>query len=1170
MKRAKLPTPAPALQARVLLIARPGAEMRKLVAALRQQRRRQHPPGGLVVERVTFWIDAVVAFRSKDYDVVIIDLDKENVSLVKQLRGVGRRTPIVALAPLNLQGLGRDALRAGAFTVMLKPLDQTSIERLSHLLRLGKAARQVEKRKAAFERSTAEAQQIATTTQQVLGRDDSLRAAAVTRDRLAEIMDSITEGFVAVDREWRCTYANGEAAWLLRNTRERLLGKNLWKEFPDLVGTTFEAEFRRALTKQIPSEFEAFYAPLNTWFETRAYPSAEGLWIQIRDITPRKRDEEHLLAMQGEMAARLADVSTLYEMGARLSSLELMPLLQEVLAAVNGIIRGDKAVMMFYDRDLGTLRMVSSIGFNTEAQQELQRVPPGAGSWAKAFREQRPVLIEDMEKAPGTEFVSLADLAGYRSVFSIPLATHAGAPIGVIAVYFHEAHRVSNREIRLVEVYSRQAVECIDNARLYRETREATEGVQRHAAQLRSVTEAALAMSSTHSPKEALQALTDHTRRIIGAHRALGMVVLGGMDTPTLQAVSLSDRDAALGASVLQGISEELVEAVRQGNRPVRKRHADLPAPSPESGPEDEAGTAATELLAVPLIARDGRNMGLIQVSDKQGGEFTDQDEAIIVQVAQMAAAVIENARLYAEAESAERRFAFLAEAGAVLARSLDYEITLQTVAELVVPHLADWCLVDLVSEDGSLRRMAVAHADPMKTDTAQNLRQPIAHAQGPARALPLQTGFPELFPEVSESLLAHVARDADELALLRDLNIHSCIRVPLRRREQTLGVITFFTAESNRWFGQEDLVLVRELARRAALAIEHASLYHQAQEAIHRKDESLALLDTLLGSAPIGFAFVDPELRFVRINQSLADMNGVPREQHLGRPVHDILPELAEDVEPRLRRVLKTGEPLLDQEVHGETRATPGLRRSWLSSYYPVRTPAGQVLGVGVVVVEITERKRVEEQLKSSLKEKEVLLKEIHHRVKNNLQIISSLLRFQSEHADRNPQVVLQESQNRIRSMALLHEKLYRSPNLSKLDFTEYIRSLASHLMQSYPLTGAVKMRIDAGQLFLDVDSAIPCGLIFNELVSNALKHAFPDGAHGEIAIELQANDDIVTLRVSDDGVGFPEEIDFRNTESIGLQLVSALTDQLEGTIELRGKPGTEFKIAFPANSRA
>jgi two-component sensor histidine kinase len=216
----------------------------------------------------------------------------------------------------------------------------------------------------------------------------------------------------------------------------------------------------------------------------------------------------------------------------------------------------------------------------------------------------------------------------------------------------------------------------------------------------------------------------------------------------------------------------------------------------------------------------------------------------------------------------------------------------------------------------------------------------------------------------------------------------------------------------------------------------------------------------------------------------------------------------------------------------------------------------------------EIAERKRVEEQIKASLEEKEVLLKEIHHRVKNNLQVISSLLYLQSKSIkDKAALQMFQESQNRVRSMAFIHERLYQSQDLARVDFAEYVRSLTNYLFRSYGVSmDVIQLKINIDNVPLSIDTAIPCGLIVNELVSNSLKYAFPDGKGGEIRIELGSDgDNRFALMVSDDGVGLPEDVDFRKTESLGLQLVNNLSvAQLEGAIDLDRSGGTTFRITF------
>jgi PAS domain S-box-containing protein len=225
------------------------------------------------------------------------------------------------------------------------------------------------------------------------------------------------------------------------------------------------------------------------------------------------------------------------------------------------------------------------------------------------------------------------------------------------------------------------------------------------------------------------------------------------------------------------------------------------------------------------------------------------------------------------------------------------------------------------------------------------------------------------------------------------------------------------------------------------------------------------------------------------------------------------------------------------------------------------------KVIGSRGVIVDLSEIKKVETNLKASLKEKEILLREIHHRVKNNLQIISSLLNLQTRYVMDNEVAVdvLKESRNRVKSMAIIHEKLYQSTDFVNIKFDDYILRLILDLFYSYNLQkDQIKPVIEVKDIELNIETAIPCGLIINELISNSLKYAFPDGQKGEIRISLKSKKDSYQLCISDNGVGLPEELDYKNAKSLGLQLVNNLVDQIDGEITLDRSQGTKFKIIF------
>lgn len=353
----------------------------------------------------------------------------------------------------------------------------------------------------------------------------------------------------------------------------------------------------------------------------------------------------------------------------------------------------------------------------------------------------------------------------------------------------------------------------------------------------------------------------------------------------------------------------------------------------------------------------------------------------------------------------------------------------------------------------------------------------------------------------------------------------------------------------------------------------------------IHRQDEVLretnkALVKVsrdnqlVLDSAGEGICGLDLQGRATFVNPAAGKILNAAPEELTGKPLHEWL-QHDNGVEPSASPGARKNHPFYDVLRDGKVHHSDGeifQRRDGTTfpldfTCNPIRDETNALVGAVVTFKDITERKHAEEQIRESLHEKEVLLKEIHHRVKNNLQVITSLLNLQSG-AITQPEVLamFMESQNRIRSMALIHEKLYQSPDLAKIDFADYADNLARHLYRTYVVnTGLIKLTVDMENIYLDVDSALPCGLIINELVSNSLKYAFPNERKGEVAIRLSRQEDgKLALRVQDNGVGLPAGMSVSNSKSLGLKLVHILTKQLAGQLEYKLNPGTEFKIVF------
>jgi PAS domain S-box-containing protein len=322
----------------------------------------------------------------------------------------------------------------------------------------------------------------------------------------------------------------------------------------------------------------------------------------------------------------------------------------------------------------------------------------------------------------------------------------------------------------------------------------------------------------------------------------------------------------------------------------------------------------------------------------------------------------------------------------------------------------------------------------------------------------------------------------------------------------------------------------------------------------------SKAYVDNILESMSEVLVVTSPTLDIQLVNRAGQEQLGYKNQELIGKPLAMLFadPILGAGTNPSQVNVLGVHERLL------RTKQGQRILAHWAGS--EMRDSAGVLQGVVCAALNITERKLAEQRLRASLDEKEVLLKEVHHRVKNNLQIISSLLALQArETADPDAHRMFEDSQGRIRSMALIHEQLYQSGELSRIDFSEYVQRLCSHLADSSGvLNGRAVLRIDVAPTPLPLFLAIPCGMILNELVSNALKHAFPEDRQGQIFVGFDIEGESYRLTVRDNGVGIAGRSSTPNTGSLGLKVVEALVGQLGGSLTCQNSGGASFTITF------
>ncbi|MGQ9471715.1 MAG: PAS domain S-box protein [Candidatus Aminicenantales bacterium] len=307
------------------------------------------------------------------------------------------------------------------------------------------------------------------------------------------------------------------------------------------------------------------------------------------------------------------------------------------------------------------------------------------------------------------------------------------------------------------------------------------------------------------------------------------------------------------------------------------------------------------------------------------------------------------------------------------------------------------------------------------------------------------------------------------------------------------------------------------------------------------------------------------PERGFEYVSPAATAITGYTPEEHYADP------------DLGLKMVVEEDRPLLEMVANGQVNRPVIIRWRrkdgaviWTEQRNVfIYDDEGRLVAIEGIARDVTERMKIQAALEASLREKEILLREIHHRVKNNMQVISSLLNLQARHLkDKEAAEMFRQAQKRIRSMAMVHEKLYHSQDLTSIDFTDYLKSLAQTIFQDYQQQrGQVKLHIELEPVVLNINQAVPVGLMVNELVTNSLKHAFPWGRKGNIWVRLRrGTEKQVIVQVKDDGVGFPANLDPKTAESMGMIIITTLVNQLDGKLELRREGGTDIRITFPS----
>ncbi len=319
---------------------------------------------------------------------------------------------------------------------------------------------------------------------------------------------------------------------------------------------------------------------------------------------------------------------------------------------------------------------------------------------------------------------------------------------------------------------------------------------------------------------------------------------------------------------------------------------------------------------------------------------------------------------------------------------------------------------------------------------------------------------------------------------------------------------------------------------------------------------------DRTFNALPDLITIMDTEHRVVKVNKAMADSMGVSPEEAINKHCYEMVHGTRCPIDSCPHSLL-----LVDGAQHHAEIKEDNLGGFFMVTVTPIEDEEGNIWGSVHVARDITKRIEMENDLKKALHEKDVLMKEIHHRVKNNLAVMSSLLNLQSRYIkDEAARDIFKDSQSRAKTMALIHEKLYRSGDLKRINMDEYIKDLSRDLFYVHLSNHEdVNLVLDLENIMLDIDTAIPLGLIINELLTNSMKHAFSDNQKGIInVIFRKVEEEQLLLEVKDNGKGLPSDFKVEDSDSLGLRLIYSLTDQICGQIEVDGSQGACFSIKF------
>lgn len=799
-----------------------------------------------------------------------------------------------------------------------------------------------------------------------------------------------------------------------------------------------------------------------------------------------------------------------------------------------------------------------------------------------------------------------------KSAMFVPMKLNKKV-IGVISVFSFARNAFTENDLRLLETLSTQVSASTVNATLYRQAQDeikerklAEAKLLKRTREISLLYEAYQELTSTLKPS----VIYDKTYRILKKIMPCDAMSILSIDSArsTMKFVSVwqsGKKHKTEGIPEMKlkqrGEGGILSNLINNGYPEIHNDYYRDVKQNPGKFTLDNKGNFSEEVIAddvkditrsailVPMKVQS-KVFGVLSVYSYKKDAYTKEDLNLLEALTAQLSAATFNAMLYEQAQneitekekaekalnSKTREIGFLYEAQKELSGSLDMMTVYDRINKIVSGKMScDSMIISSYDKQKSEIKVLSAWGDGVKANLKDASPIPLAPEGYGIQSEVIRSGESKVILDYKK----HFSRSITKVTYTNDKSeekarrlYSSAILIPMKIDGEVIGVLQVLSYKKNA-FDNNDLQLLESLTGPITAATINASLYHKAQTEIverARKEKELILIRKNLEEAQriahVGSWFYDLSTNSItnsaEINRILgagAGESTLPFEEAI-KHVHD---------EDRAAALEKLGKALKERASYAnEDRITrpEGETRFVKIVGEPIFDETGEFTGMQGTMQDITDIKRINEELKKSLGEKELMLKEIHHRVKNNLQIVSSLLRLQSDKVTDSAAVeYLKHSEQRVKSMALIHQQLYKTKDLARINFGDYTKDLCTYLFFSYGVSRSrVDFKIDVKEIFFSIDTALPCGLIINELVTNSIKHGFPGDRRGTVTIGLYKDETGKNhLMIKDDGKG-SDKLDFENTSTLGMELVRTLTDQLEGEISVNTDNGTEINISF------